>query len=67
MNTDTTAESIIIIRALRTQAWQRAKGELFSMQETFTGRIAAEPDQYEELTQAIGSFIDEVESNGLHE
>ena len=56
-------DSSIVIRTLRHQAWDRAKGELNSMMGTFwhgeTGKC------YEELDKAIKDFIKAVEDENL--
>jgi len=44
-------------------AWERAKGELNSMRQTFYN----EKEQFDNLDKAISTFIREVEDNGLHE
>jgi hypothetical protein len=51
-----------LLRTLRAQAWDRAKGELHSMRHTFWGDS---DEQYLALTKAIMEFIEEVEDNGL--
>lgn len=51
------------ITILRLMAWERAKGELKSMLQTFVG----EQEQYEALRDAINAFIKDVEGNGKHE
>ncbi len=61
-------------RILRKMAWQRAKGELLSMLETFwSADNATERDRAEELKQftearaAIEALIARVEGDGLAE
>lgn len=51
------------IRTLRTQAWERAKGEMNSMLHTFWN----ENEQCEALQSAIDEFIEKVEENALQE
>jgi len=51
------------IRILRTMAWQRAKGELYSMLETFYNNV----DQFEALKKEIAEFVNYVENNALQE
>ncbi|NID15366.1 hypothetical protein [Luteibacter yeojuensis] len=46
---------------LRVMAWERAKGELQSTLRTFYGRR----EQFEALSQAIDSFVKQVEDEGL--
>ena len=50
-----------IRESLRTMAWQRAKGELLSMLQTFWDGDTSE--NFEPLNQAIDDFITNVESN----
>lgn len=63
-----------IIQALRAQAWQRAKGELQAMLQTFhpgdgsASAPATAPDgNFNELDMLINDFIEKVEDNGLAE
>lgn len=52
-------------------AWQRAKGELKSMLDTFYPEYTAKGQEVEsnfaELQEVINKFIKEVEDNGLHD
>lgn len=48
---------------IRLMAWERAKGELKSMLQTYVG----EQEQYYKLKKAINDFIKDVEDNGKHE
>ena len=52
-----------IEQMLRTQAWERAKGELQSMLHTFYDSGG----RFEKLNEVIANFIAEVEDNALHE
>ena len=51
------------IRAMRHMAWERAKGELRSMLQTFYG----EDDRFCALDEEIDQFIDKVEGEELYE
>jgi len=60
-------EGELVIRNLRQMAWERAKGELYSMKHTFW-MDGLDPDsQFSRLSAEISKFILEVEDNGLHE
>jgi len=50
-----------IIRTMRRQSWERAKGEPEATLHTFYG----EASQMEELAKAIRKFVDKVENEGL--
>lgn len=55
-------------RTLRNMAWQRAKGELQAMLETFTedpGNSGVH--QFEALDNAVERFVNQVEDEGLNE
>ena len=52
-----------IVRNMRHMAWERAKGELKSMGHTYWDQEEA----FEKFEAALDRFIEEVESNGLHE
>lgn len=57
-----------LLRALRNQAWSRAKGELQAMLDTFvTGQGGSRHDQYDEASKAVTEFINAIEEDGLHE
>lgn len=60
------ADCTDVIRVLRAQAWQRAKGELNSMLESFH-RDTASPDQFVQLDETIAEFVKIVENHGLQE
>jgi len=60
------------LRAMRSMAWERAKGELKSMLWTFypeyapgNGKIVS--SKFDELEKRIGRFIQVVEDSGLQE
>lgn len=55
----------MIVENMRHMAWERAKGELRSMLHTFWEH--KDESSYEELKDAIESFIKRVEDEGLHE
>ena len=52
-----------INRLLRAMSWQRAKGELRAMLETFYN----EQDQFVKLNKVLQKFFKDVEDNGLQE
>lgn len=57
-----------IARMLRTQAWERAKGELNSMLHTFHSAACIGTRQnFDDLQEAITCFVEDIESHGLHE
>ena len=56
-----------ILRALRTQAWERAKGELRSVAVTFFGAESSITGQFEAYTETMEKFVAEVEEQGLAE
>lgn len=51
------------LEILRYMAWERAKGELNSMLQTFINDY----DKYNELKTTIDDFIKDVEDNAKHE
>lgn len=55
-----------VLRALRGQAWERAKGELGSMLTTFWDGHGND-EQFQKANKAIKEFIKHVEDNGLHD
>jgi len=55
-----------MIRTLRAQAWERAKGEMQAMLATFWPE-ARRAGQFEELDKMIAEFVENVENNALHE
>ena len=52
-----------VLRTMRYQAWERAKGELRSMLHTYWG----EEGRYEAFKKKMSDFIEDVEYNGTHE
>jgi hypothetical protein len=52
---------------MRSQAWERAKGELASMLWTFHSPHDSITGQFEKLDTRIDAFFKSVESEGLHE
>lgn len=63
-----------ILRSLRGQAWERAKGELRAMLPTFyDGDVpgasleGGELSKFEKLDRLIAKFIEDVEGDGLYE
>lgn len=55
-----------ILRTLRAQAWERAKGELNSMLQTYwDGHGNDQP--FRDMHAAVKEFVATVEDNGLHE
>lgn len=52
----------MVLKVLRAQSWERAKGELRSLLHTFF-----DDKNFEELNNAIEGFINLVEDNGLVE
>ena len=56
-----------ILRALRAQAWERAKGELRAVAMTFFGTGSAAPHQFEQYESEVEAFVKAVEAQGLAE
>ena len=54
-----------VLRTMRAQAWERAKGELNSTLHTFWERD--DDKQYDELSKEINEFIGAIEGRGLME
>lgn len=54
----------MIIRSIRTQAWERAKGELRAVLSTYYER---DEGNFEAMDKAVSTFIKHVEDNGLQE
>lgn len=52
-----------VLRALRAQAWERAKGELNAVLQTYFG----EAEKFEAMDAAIREFVEKVEGHGLAE
>ena len=55
-----------ILRTLRGQSWERAKGELCAMLSTFWGGHGND-ESFRDADKAIKEFIKHVEDYGLHE
>lgn len=56
------------VRIMRTQAWERAKGELRSMLCTYhSARIPSDEGKFEAMDEAIEAFVKQVEDEGLQE
>ena len=55
-----------ILNTMRYMAWERAKGELNSMLQTYW-RTSDDTHYYKRMEKAISEFIDDVEGNGLQE
>lgn len=56
-----------ILRTLRMQAWERAKGELHSLLSSFWSQTDEERDQYNELHNLVKAFISKIEEEGYAE
>jgi hypothetical protein len=54
-----------ILRAMRMQAWARAKGELQAMAATFFGSPSARQGQFDEFSEKMEEFIESVEGRSL--
>jgi len=52
-----------ILKTMRYMAWERAKGELNSMLETYWH----DDDKYNEMKEAINDFVDDVEGYAKQE
>ncbi|KKL62082.1 hypothetical protein LCGC14_2188800 [marine sediment metagenome] len=50
------------MKIMRRMAWERAKGELQSMLQTYWGS-----DNFEEFDMAVKEFVNKVEDNALQE
>ena len=55
------------LRAMRTMAWERAKGELNSMLHTYYNAYDETDDYYSQFQQALNEFVHQVEDNGWQE
>jgi len=56
------------LRAMRNMAWERAKGEINAMLQTYHG--SEDPDDEEKfngLEKLFGAFVKDVEGNGWQE
>ena len=51
------------LRTMRTMAWERAKGELRSMAQTYW----VDTEKFDVFTRETEAFIEHVEDNGIHE
>ena len=58
----TTGTEILLKHMLRAMAWERAKGELVSMLQTFKG----EEQKYRAMEDALRNFITKIENEELH-
>lgn len=56
-----------VIRTLRCMAWERAKGELQAILNTFWGKDKEESENYCKASEVINEFIFKVEDEGLIE
>lgn len=56
-----------ILRVLRAQAWERAKGELRAVAATFFGEPSAREGQFDAFDAAVNDFVAKVEDEGLAE
>lgn len=60
-----------IVTTLRAMAWERAKGELRSMLHThwpsWDKNGQKVESNFEELDKKVSAFIEDIESNGIHE
>jgi len=54
-------------KILRHMAWERAKGELWAMLQTYYSTRNGEDEKYEEMLEAFRAFRDTVEQQCLHE
>jgi hypothetical protein len=55
-----------ILSTLRAQAWERAKGELHAVLQTYWDGYGAD-QKYREMDVAVRQFVATVEDNGLAE
>ena len=53
------------LSAMRTMAWERAKGELRSMLQTYYASV--DKDKFWQFSTALDEFISKVEGDALHE
>lgn len=51
------------LKTLRAMSWERAKGELRAMLNTYWD----EPDKFSAMDAELDKFIKQVEENGFHE
>lgn len=58
----------IILRVLRQQAWERAKGELEAVLASYnSNEILGDKERFSKMYSTINSFVSEVEDNGYVE
>ena len=57
-----------VLECLRSQAWERAKGELNSMLVTFRDGFSAGPSltRFDRLQEQIQKFVESIENEGLN-
>lgn len=55
------------LAAMKTMAWERAKGELRSMLHTMYPDYDHPDDRFKRLDKEINKFIENIEDNGLQE
>jgi len=53
------------LRAMRTMAWERAKGEIEAMKTTYYA--SGIDDRLERFIEVVDSFIEHIENHGLQE
>ena len=53
-----------VLKTMRYMAWNRAKGELQSMLDTYW---SGSDEQFTKMKKAINNFIEDVEDNGKQE
>ena len=56
-----------IIRTLRCQSWERAKGELQSVLQTYWDEGLEPESKYTRMSKSVNDFINYVEDEGLAE
>ena len=57
-----------VIRILRAQAWERAKGELNAVLQTYiSGTQSTQDGHFEKMDKLVADFISTVEGDGLAE
>lgn len=54
-----------VTRMMRSQSWERAKGELQAMMHTFSTPENALEGQFDKLSSEVNGFIERVEDEGL--
>jgi hypothetical protein len=58
-----TDDTDMILRSMRMQAWERAKGELRACLSTFFG----EEERHRKLDDAVNEFVKRIDDEGLAE